>query len=224
MSLAVLDFRLKSAILWNTAFLSATAIALYLRTPANIGIYLLGLVVLWDVLFFFWARTERSTALNQILRFSMILSLFQVFPDWVLSRILGVLVFPADGLLKWDTVSGYMAGLWAIPASTLLVVYVWMNSRTSKRNAYAAALVVGALLFIGSEELVWLLPSWYATGVKMWGHVAVYIIVPELLLTLMITYAFEWARTKSLAMTACAAASVSVLYTFAAVVFHRLIG
>jgi len=218
------NFRLISAWPWQLIFLALTATALAIRTPANVGIYLLLLCVAWNLLFFLWARAERSTTLRQILIFSMLLSIFQVFPDWVLSRILGVLVFPADGLFKWDTVSGYMALLWAIPASTILVAHQVAKSNAGTTAAYAIGLAAGAALFIGSEELVWLLPSWYAVNVVMWGHVARYIIVPELILSALIIFVFERIRNRSLAYYVLSAAAISAVYTAAAVIFYFIAG
>ncbi len=218
------DFRLASALPWQSLFLVISAAVLWFRTPANVGIALLLLCLVWNILFYVWARAEASLRLRQILTFSIILSIFQVFPDWVLSRVLGVLVFPPDGLLKWDTVSGYMALLWAIPASTILVTYHFVRQQANGKLAYLVALVVGALLFIGSEELVWLLPSWYAVNVVKWGHVARYIIVPELILTALIISVFERVRGKNLWHYVFSAMGVSLVYTAAAVTFYFLIG
>lgn len=214
------DFRLVSALPWQSLFLAITAAVLWFRTPANIGIALLILCMVWNLLFYLWARAEASLLLRQILGFSIILSLFQVFPDWVLSRHLGVLVFPPDGLFKWDTVSGYMALLWAIPASQILVAYYVAHERAGKKMAYAAGILVGAILFIGSEELLWMLPSWYAVNVVKWGHVARYIIVPELILTALIISVFEVVREKPRAYYVIGAMGVSAAYTAAAVVFY----
>lgn len=218
------DFRLTSALPWQALFLAITAAVLWFRTPANIGIALLILCVVWNILFYLWARAEASARLRQILVFSMVLSFFQVFPDWVLSRHLNVLVFPPDGLFKWDTVSGYMALLWAIPTSTILVTYYFFKEQLNGKIAYAAALTVGALLFIGSEELVWILPSWYAVNVVKWGHVARYIIVPELILTALIISVFARMREKSLVYYIFSALGVSATYTAAAVVFYFIAG
>jgi hypothetical protein len=135
-----------------------------------------------------------------------------------------VLVFPPDGLFKWDTVSGYMALLWAIPASTILVTYCFVKANTNGKIGFAAALAVGALLFIGSEELVWMLPSWYAVNVVMWGHVARYIIVPEIILTVLIILVFERVREKSLAYYVLSAMAVSATYTASAVTFYYIAG
>lgn len=218
------DFRLASALRWQSIFLVVTAVVLWFRTPANIGFALLLLCVVWDLLFYLWARAERSLRLRQILIFSMVLSVFQVFPDWMLSRHLNVLVFPPDGLFKWDTVSGYMALLWAIPASTILVTYHFVRAKTNGKIGFAAALAVGALLFIGSEELVWMLPSWYAVNVVKWGHVARYIIVPEIILTALIILVFERVRERPLAYYVLSAMAVSAIYTAAAVSFYYIAG
>lgn len=216
--------KLRSGLPWLGIFLLLTAIILLLRTPETIGRYLLLLTIAWVVLFFGWARTTHSVLLRQILLFSMILSVFQVFPDWVLSRHLGVLVFPPDGLFKWDTVSGYMALLWAIPASQILIAFHVAQTRGGNRLAYAAGILVGAILFIGSEELLWMLPSWYAINVVKWGHVARYIILPEILLSFMIVFAFADVRERAVGWYVLACILVSSLYTLAAVVCYHLIG
>jgi len=216
--------KLKSGLPWLGIFLLLTATALLLRTPEIVGRYLLLLTVAWVVLFFGWARTTHSALLQQILTFSIVLSVFQVFPDWVLSRYLGVLVFPPDGLFKWDTVSGYMALLWAIPASQILIAYHVAQERTGRKMGYAAGILVGAILFIGSEELLWMLPSWYAVNVVKWGHVARYIIFPEILLSFMIVFAFEKVRGRVLRWYAVAGLATSSIYTLAAVASHRLLG
>ena len=215
---------LRTAIPWLAGFLAMTAVALFLRTPETVGRYLLLLTIAWVVLFFGWARTTHSASLRQILLFSTILSVFQVFPDWVLSRHLGVLVFPPDGLFKWDTVSGYMALLWTIPASQILIAYSVAHERWGYKLAYAAAILVGAILFIGSEELLWMLPSWYAINVIKWGHVARYIILPEILLSFMIVFVFGRVKEKSLLWYTCGAALVSFIYTAAAVLSYHLMG
>jgi hypothetical protein len=215
---------LRAGIPWLTGFLFMTVIALLLRTPETVGRYLLLLTVAWVTLFFGWARTTNSILLQKILIFSAVLSVFQVFPDWVLSRCLGVLVFPPDGLFKWDTVSGYMALLWAIPASQILVAYFFAKERWGNSMAYAAGILVGAILFIGSEELLWMLPSWYAVNVVKWGHVARYIILPEILLSFMIIFVFCRVEERSLLWYACGAATVSLVYTAAAVLSYHLMG
>ncbi len=216
--------KLKSASPWLGIFLLLTATALLLRTPETVGRYLLLLTVAWVVLFFGWARNTHSILLLQILRFCVVLSLFQVFPDWVLSRHLGVLVFPPDGLFKWDTVSGYMALLWAIPASQILVAYHFTQERAGTTLAYVAAITVGAILFIGSEELLWMLPSWYAVNVVKWGHVARYIVLPEIFLSFMIVFVFERVKEKSLPWYICGTALVSITYTAAAVLSYFAMG
>lgn len=217
-------FRIQSGLPFLLTFLIFTGALLWLRKPATVGITLLALCIVWDLLFFFWARGEQSATLRQILTFSMVLSVFQVLPDWVLSRHLGVLVFPPDGLFKWDTVSGYMALLWAIPASQILIAHYVAHERTGRKTAYAAGILVGAILFIGSEELLWMLPSWYAVNVVKWGHVARYIIIPEILLSFMIIFAFVKVRERALLWYVLAGLMVSGTYTLAAVMSYYLIG
>ena len=38
------------------------------------------------------------------------------------------------------------------------------------------------VLFVGSEAVLWRVPVWYAEGVTQLGHVALYVVIPEVLL------------------------------------------
>jgi hypothetical protein len=69
-----------------------------------------------------------------------------------------------------------------------------------------------------------MLPSWYAVNVVKWGHVARYIILPEILLSFMIIFVFCRVEERSLLWYACGAATVSLVYTAAAVLSYHLMG
>jgi hypothetical protein len=184
------------------------------------GIKLLILVVLYNIVLPVTAKLRGYDLWINIWLFALILSVFQVFPDWFLSRQLGVLVFPEDGFLKIGTVSGYMAGLWAIPVFVIVYVSARVSERISARSGYWAAALLALVIFGASEETVWMLPSWYARNVAMVSHTAVYIIIPEIILGVSCLYAFEQIREKKNWIKIPAAFLVMLLYLGAAAFFY----
>ena len=159
----------------------------------------------------------------KLLGFCFILSLFQVFPDWFLSAQLDILVFPEDGFPKIGTVSGYMAGLWTIP----LFIIIFVGSRVKARFTEKAALITVAaaslLIFGVSEEMVWMIPSWYAKNVTVLGHTALYILIPEMLLGLSAYMAYEKAKSGTLLKQGLAAFFVMTLYIGNSAFFYFLL-
>jgi hypothetical protein len=128
----------------------------------------------------------------QIWKFLMPLSLLMVFPDWFLSDVLGVLVFPEDGFPKIGTVSGYMAGLWSIPL--FLIVYTGIKLEERSVSIYGTCLWVGffsLLIFGGAEATSWMLNSWYAQNVTKVYGVATYVLIPEMILGIVTYLAYQ---------------------------------
>jgi hypothetical protein len=155
--------------------------------------------------------------------FSSILSIFQVFPDWIIADILEAIVFPEDGLFKIGSVSGYMAGLWTIPMFLIIFIAEKIRSRISRPAAYMASGIIAFLIFFMSEQTVWLIPSWYAVNVKMIGFSAFYILVPEIILGLAAYRCYEEIRGRSHWIKVPAAFLVMLLYTGSVVFFYFLV-
>jgi len=155
--------------------------------------------------------------------FTFFISLFQIWPDWVLSAELNVLVFPEDGLFKIGTVSGYMAGLWVIPLFLILFIGQRLQERYSKRISYLLVVLMSLLIFGLSEQLMWMLQSWYAQNVLMIGHIALYIILPELILGLSTYYFYEMLKERNHWYKIPTAFIVMILYLGSAIFFYFLI-
>jgi hypothetical protein len=147
------------------------------------------------------------------------LSILQIFPDWFLSSQLDVLVFPNTGGPFIGTVPLFMAGMWTIPL--LLIVYI--GRRVPPPYANWAVIAVSAILFLGSEATLWVLPVWYAQHVTQIFHVAIYLIAPEILLGLYTFYAAEWVREKSLGYRLGAAFTVMITYLGNVSLFYLII-
>jgi hypothetical protein len=144
--------------------------------------------------------------------FAFMLSLFMIWPDWFLSAQLDVLVFPDDGFFMIGPVSAYMAGLWSIPLFVLIFVGIEVSKRKSYSLTYLIIAVLTLLIFGIAEETMWMLPSWYAQNVTMIGHIAVYIILPEIFLGLSTFFCFTLVRTRSIWMQILGAFTVMILY------------
>ena len=155
-------------------------------------------------------------------KFSAITSVFQIIPDWYLSQVLKVLVFPRDGFPKIGTVSGYMAGLWTIP----FFIILYYSSYLKKEHKIPKSLSIGVLtflLFVPAEMSLHFLGSWYAVDVFKIMHVAVYIVVPELLLGYALDKAFTEARNHGIKVYIGWAFITMTFYLGAAVLSHFII-
>ncbi len=213
----------KDALIIHAVFAAFCVFMLIVPVHPKIGVRLLALVILYNLIMPLWGLIRRDRSLIQLWLFALILSLLQVFPDWFLSHQLGVLVFPDDGCFKIGTVSGYMAGLWAVPIFIIVFIGERVYIRHSKPAAYGAVALISLIIFVGSEQTLWMLPSWYAQNVLMIGHVAVYIIVPEILLGLAAYFAYQHVTRLSHWYKFPAAFSVMLFYLGSAVFFYFLI-
>jgi hypothetical protein len=188
-----------------------------------IGGKMFALIVAYNVLIPLVAYVRGHKEWLSIWAYVFILSLFQIFPDWFLATELEAIAFPDDGFFMIGPVSAYMAGLWAIP----LFVILYMGQELGKQRSYKVAyLTVAALtlfIFWLAEETMWMLPSWYAQNVMMVGHVAVYIVIPEILLGLSTLISFEFVRDRPFWLWIIGAFTVMILYLGNVSFFYLLI-
>jgi hypothetical protein len=133
------------------------------------------------------------------------------------------LVFPEDGLFKIGTVSGYMIGLWVIPLFIIIFIGQRLQERYSRNFAYISVIILSFLIFGLSEQTMWMLQSWYAQNVAVIGHLALYIIIPEILLGVSTFYCFHLIREKSHWIKVPTGFFVMIIYLGSAVFFYFLI-
>jgi hypothetical protein len=212
----------KDAIIIHGIFSFLCALVLFAPLNQPIGIRLLALVIIYNLIMPLWGLFRKDTNLINIWLFALILSMFQVFPDWFLSQQLDVLVFPEDGCFRIGTISGYMAGLWAIPIFIIVFIGERVYIRDSNKSAYAAVALTSFVLFVGSEQILWMLPSWHAKNVYMIGHVATYIVMPEIILGLGAYFAYQQVTRLSHLYKVPAAFFVMQLYLGSAAFFYFL--
>ena len=139
------------------------------------------------------------------------LSLFQVVPDAFLASVLGSLDFPDTGGPRLAGVPLAMAGMWTIPLWTALFVAGRQSGGDLARGAGWAALTTGVLL-VGAEATLWAVPIWRAVGVTAVGPVAVYVVLPEILLGAVAWLAYRLTRSARAPVRVGAAALVSLVY------------
>ena len=179
---------LRDTFLFYAAFTVATVLILFVPVPGvELGPRIGLAVLLFNVALPLVGRWRGHDDWTRMWALCLGVSVFMVVPDWFLSAQLKTLVFP-DGFLPIGTVSGYMAGMWAIPFFMILSVAREVDGRKGPLLAYIAAGVTGAVIFVGSEATLWMLNIWYARNVTMIGHVAVYVVAPEILLSVALYY------------------------------------
>jgi hypothetical protein len=145
--------------------------------------------------------------------FAAVLSVFQVIPDAVLAAGLGTLVFPADGFPDLGPVTGFMAGLWTIPIVLIVTAADAVDRRRGSRAGWLAAVVVAGAVFASSEAVLPPLGIWEPVGVTTIGHVALYVVPPELLLGAAAWWGVRTTRERPSWTVVPTAAGVSLLYT-----------
>lgn len=158
-------------------------VLVFLAVPITTFEKFLSLVVIYNFALVFFARIKNDELVFRIWLFLFPLSIFQVLPDWFLSSVLKVLVFPKEGIMI-GTVPLYMAGLWVIPL--FLIVYPCMLLEKSKGLTFATVFsFLGGIVIFGISEMFSVyLHSWHAQNVETFFNMAYYVILPEGLLGL----------------------------------------
>jgi len=213
----------RDAIYIHLLFIVICIIVILLPFGIAIGIKLFVLVLIYSFLIIiigFWRKYKEW--LN-IWLFIFIISLFQIFPDWFLSAELDILVFPEDGLFKIGTISGYMTGLWVIPLFIIIFTGNKFQEHYSTKISYLTVAGLSLLIFGTAESTIWILGSWYAQNVAMIGHLALYIIIPEVFLGLSTYFGYKAVQEKSHLYKIPVAFIIMLLYLGSATFFYFLI-
>lgn len=182
----------------------------------TLGFSILGLVLFYNMALVATAVRFGEQEWILLWRFLVPLSALQVVPDWFLSAVLGVLVFPELGVPRIGTVNIFMAFMWTI--ALLPVVYCGLRLTARCGDTLGRPQILGAvglasgLIFVGSEATLWRLSIWHAQDVLMVGHVAIYVVIPEIVLGIVTFVAYERVGRKGWAARLGAAAGIATLY------------
>ncbi|MFX0038386.1 MAG: DUF6989 domain-containing protein [Promethearchaeota archaeon] len=186
------------------------------------GIKLFLLVVIYNIILPVFGYLRKHFEWINIWVFVFLISLFQIWPDWFLSAELGILVFPEDGFLKIGTVSLYMAGLWTIPLFLITLAGLKMQEHFSKLITYVSIGIISLLIFGIAEQSMWILQSWYPQNVYVIGNLAIYIIIPEIILGVSTYFSFIIIREKNHILKIPISFIIMILYLGTAVFFYFL--
>lgn len=201
----------RDAILLHAMFAVVAGLVL-LAAPAPPGPAILLLVLLYSTAFLAVAFRRGHQAWLQLAALTMPLSALQVMPDWFLSKGLGVLVFPDNGVPMIGTVPVFMAAMWTIPLNLGVLGAEAIRRRSGMAAGTLTAGLIALVPFAGSEELVWRIPIWYAQHVRMVGHTAVYIVAPEVILGAGTFLAWQWMRSRPFPAKLPAALALMLIY------------
>ena len=214
---------LRDIVLAHALFAVLCLVVLLAPVELRVGVRLFLLVLVYNAMLPVIGILRRDKGLVSLWLFAAILSVFQVYPDLFLSMQLGVVVYPEDGFPKIGTVSGYMAGLWTMPVFMILFVGERIEKRYALGAAYGAVGLLSLLVFGISEETLWMLPSWYARNVAMIDHVALYILLPEVIFGLSAYAAYKAIEERSHWLKIPAAFLVMLLYLGSTAFFYLLV-
>ena len=210
-------------ILVHLIFIGICFAVLNIPIPIAIGIKLFILVISYNLLIPLVGLFRKYSEWVKLWVFVFFISLFLIWPDWFLSAQLDILVFPEDGLFKIGTVSGYMAGLWAIPLFILCFIGLKLKEVYSQLKALIVVGLIAMNIFMFSELTMWMLQSWYPQNVTLiFDHLAVYIIIPEVILALSTFYYFEKIKNQHYIILIVAAFGIMLLYLGSASFFFFL--
>jgi hypothetical protein len=152
------------------------------------------------------------------------MSVLMVFPDWYLSAELGTLVFPDTGAPYIGTVPLFMAGMWTIA----LMPIVWVTTLVARRFGVVAgvgvAAVVGAVFFWAAELVAPSIPLWEPVGVTMFAGVALYVLLPEMVLSAASFVLVVTAGRIPVAATYALVVLLPFTYTGMLVTSHQFLG
>ncbi|TFF84876.1 MAG: hypothetical protein EU518_02085 [Promethearchaeota archaeon] len=190
----------------------------------EIGWKLFILVIIYNLGSLLFSSIRDYKDWRDIWFFSFLISIFQVFPDWVLSAELNILIFPEDGLFKIGTVSGYMIGLWTIPLFVIIYSGIQMKERTTYIKSSLFVALISFLIFTISEASIWMIGSWYPQNVfALFNHLAVYVIFPEIILGLSSYLGFIYIVDKNQLYKLPIAFIIMLIYLGGCVFFYFLV-
>ncbi len=213
----------KDFIIIHLIFIGLCFAVLLIQFPIAIGIKLFLLVVCYNLLILLGGLFWKYNEWVKLWIFVFLISIFQIWPDWFLSAQLNILVFPEDGFFKIGTVSGYMAGLWAIPLFLLCYIGLKVKENYSPVKTFVVVGLLSFGIFVVAEQTMWMLQSWYPQNVTLFlDHLAIYIIIPEVILGLSTFYYFEKIKTQHYLMLIIAAFGIMLLYLGSASFFYFL--
>jgi hypothetical protein len=214
---------IRDLIIVHTIFAIVCVFILILPFAIIMGIRNLVIVVFYNLLLPLFGHYRGHEEWIDIWLFVFPLSILQVIPDWFLSAQLGALVFPVDGSSMIGDVPVYMAGLWVIPLFVIVFTGVLLKENQPDWIVILGVSVSSLIIFGVAEENMWRL-SWYAAAdVAKFGHIALYIVIPELALGASAYIAYDMVKERNILWKLFWAYIVMIMYIGNASFFYFLI-
>lgn len=141
--------------------------------------------------------------------FLLPLSCGQVLPDWALADVAHVLVFPDLGQYRiGGTVPVYFMGMWI-----MLLFPVLLISDASRHSRYFSVGILSLLLFTFWEWAARPLHLWHGQDVQMIQGVALYPLIPEMLLAIAALWMYRTTQNDGPVQRVFSAFAVNLFYT-----------
>lgn len=150
--------------------------------PGSIGWRMVGAIAWYWLGLPILALVRGHSKLLRLWLFGVVLSIWQVLPDWFLVEF-GTLTFPRDGVADIGPVTAYMAGLWLIPTVIVVAAGVAAEERAGRARGALVAGLVGLVVYVAAEATFPLLSVWRPINVTTVGTVALYIVPAQVLLS-----------------------------------------
>lgn len=221
--MSILDRSMMDLLGVHIVFTLFTAILLILPFGLSINILLLIIVVFYNLLLPLAAKRRNHPEWFCVWTFVAILSILQIFPDWFLADGLNVLNFIDQSFPMVGAVPLYMGGLWAIPLFLIVYAGSQISESRGRLQGYLVAGILSLAIFGMAEATMWMLSSWETLAQVVVSHVALYILIPEMLLGMTALLAYDSVRDRGLHYKLMASYLVMALYIGNASLFYLLI-
>lgn len=207
----------------HVVFAILTAIVLLLPLGLSINILLLIAVLLYNLLIPLTAKVRDHPDWLQIWVFVAMLSVLQIFPDWFLSDGLNVLNFIDQSAPMIGAVPLYMGGLWAIPLFVIVYTSIRVKETKGETMGYVVAAILSLAIFGVAEATMWMLGSWQTLAQLVVANIALYILVPEMILGMTAVQEYERTNASGMLTKLVAAFRVMILYIGTASLFYLIV-
>lgn len=200
---------LREALWFHLIFFAASLPVLLLAEGAGLGKGLLTLTIIYNIALPALSVARGHSEWLRLWLFLLPLSCGQVLPDWALADIARVLVFPDHGQYRiGGTVPVYFMGMWI-----MLLFPILLLSDASRHSRYFLAAILSLLLFTFWEWAARPLHLWHGQNVAMYQGIALYPLIPEMLLGLTALWMYRNTQDQNPVQRVFSAVGVNLFYT-----------
>lgn len=200
---------LREALWFHLIFFAASLPVLLFAEGAQLGKALLILTLIYNIALPALSVARGHSEWLRLWLFLLPLSCGQVLPDWALAEIPRVLVFTDHGQYRiGGTVPVYFMGMWIMLLFPILLI-----SDASRHSRYALAAILSVLFFSFWEWAARPLHLWHAQNVAMLQGVALYPLIPEMMLGLAALWMYRNTQDRGPIQRVFSAIAINLFYT-----------